>query len=77
VLWLENAVLHFKRGTASDANATLLLTKPLFVKMIAGTASVKDTLLNDELQVKGSKIDLLRFFGLLDKTAGVFGVVTR
>ncbi len=77
VLWLENAVLHFKRGTAADAHATLLLTKPLFVKMIAGTAGVKDTLLSDELQVKGSKIDLVRFFGLIDKAAGVFPVVTR
>jgi len=77
VLWLENAVLHFKRGTAADAHATLQLTKPLFVKMIAGTAGVKDTLLSDELQVKGSKIDLVRFFGLIDKAADVFPVVTR
>ncbi len=77
VLWLENAVLHFKRGTAQDANATLTLTKPIFVKMIAGTAGVKDTLLSDELQVTGSKIDLVRFFGLIDKAAGVFPVVTR
>jgi alkyl sulfatase BDS1-like metallo-beta-lactamase superfamily hydrolase len=77
VLWLENAVLHFKRGTAPDANATLTLTKPIFVKMIAGTAGVKDTLLSDALQVKGSTIDLVRFFGLLDKAAGVFPVVTR
>ena len=59
------------------ALCTLLLTKPLFVKMIAGTAGVKDTLLSDELQVKGSKIDLVRFFGLIDKAAGVFPVVTR
>ena len=77
VLWLENAVLHFKRGTAQDANATLTLTKPIFVKMIAGTAGVKGTLLSDALQVKGSTIDLVRFFGLLDKAAGVFPVVTR
>jgi alkyl sulfatase BDS1-like metallo-beta-lactamase superfamily hydrolase len=77
VLWLENAVLHFKRGQAPDANATLTLTKPIFVKMIAGTAGVKDTLLSDALQVKGSTIDLVRFFGLLDKAAGVFPVVTR
>ena len=77
VLWLENAVLHFKRGQAPDANATLTLTKPIFVKMIAGTAGVKDTLLSDALRVKGSTIDLVRFFGLLDKAAGVFPVVTR
>ena len=76
-LWLENAVLHFKPGQAQDANATLVLTKPIFVKMIAGTAGVKDTLLSDDLQVKGSKVDLLRFFGLLDKASGAFPIVTR
>jgi hypothetical protein len=32
---------------------------------------------NDALRVKGSTIDLVRFFGLLDKAAGVFPVVTR
>jgi len=76
-LWLENAVLHFKPGQAQDANATLVLTKPIFVKMIAGTAGVKDTLLSDDLQVKGSKVDLVRFFGLLDKASGAFPIVTR
>jgi alkyl sulfatase BDS1-like metallo-beta-lactamase superfamily hydrolase len=77
VLWLENAVLHFKPGKAPDANATLALTKPIFVKMIAGTAGVKDTLLSDDLRVMGSTVDLVRFFGLLDKAQGVFPVVTR
>ena len=78
VLWIENAVLHFKRGEAApDANATLALTKDIFVKMIAGTAGVKDTLLSDELKVTGSKIDLARFFGLIDKPPGTFPIVTR
>ena len=76
-LWLENAVLHFKPGQAQDANATLILTKPIFVKMIAGTAGVKDTLLSDDLQVKGSKLDLIRFFGMLEKANGLFPIVTR
>ena len=76
-LWLENAVLHFKPGQAQDANATLILTKPIFVKMIAGTAGVKDTLLSDDLQVKGSKVDLIRFFGMLEKANGLFPIVTR
>jgi alkyl sulfatase BDS1-like metallo-beta-lactamase superfamily hydrolase len=77
VLWLENAVLHFKPGQVANANATLVLTKPLFVKMIAGTAGVKDTLLGDDLHVTGSKVDLVRFFGLLDKAPGAFPIVTR
>ena len=77
VLWIENAVLHFKSGEAApDANATLTLTKDIFVKMIAGTAGVKNTLLSDDLKVTGSTIDLVRFFGLIDKAPGTFAIVT-
>ena len=78
VLWIENAVLHFRKAApAADANATLTLTKPIFIKMMAGTAGVRDTLLSDDLQIGGSKIDLVRFFGLIDKAPGTFAIVTQ
>ena len=78
VLWIENAVLHHRlTAPAADANATLTLTRPIFVKMVAGTAGVKDTLLSDELKVDGSTIDLVRFFSMLDKAPGTFAIVTR
>ena len=78
VLWIENAVLHFRRAAPDpNANATLTLTRDIFVKMIVGTAGVKDALLSDDLKVTGSTIDLLRFFGLLDKAPGNFAIVTR
>ena len=78
VLWIENAVLHHKAAApASDANATLSLTKDIFIKMMAGTAGVKDTLLSDNLKVTGSRIDLVRFFGLIDKATGTFAIVTK
>lgn len=78
VLWIENAVLHHKKAApAPDANATLTLTKGIFIKMMAGTAGVKDTLLSDELKIGGSKIDLVRFFTLIDKAPGTFAIVTR
>ncbi len=78
VLWIENSVLHFRAAApATDANATLTLTKDIFVKMIAGTAGIKDTLMSDDLKIDGSKIDLVRFFSLIEKAPGVFPVVTR
>ena len=78
VLWIENAVLHHRRAPpAADANATLTLTKPIFIKMMAGTAGVKDTLLSDDLKIDGSKIDLVRFFTLIDKAPGTFEIVTK
>ncbi len=76
-LWIDNAVLHFKRGQHPEANATLTLTKPLFVKIIAGSAGIQDTLLSDELKLSGSKVDLVRFFGLIEKAPGSFGIVSR
>ncbi|MFZ1606876.1 MAG: alkyl sulfatase C-terminal domain-containing protein, partial [Rhodoferax sp.] len=78
VLWIENAVLHYKKAApATDANATLTLTKSIFIKMMAGTAGVKDTLLSDDLKIDGSKIDLVRFLGLIDKAPGNFAIVTK
>ena len=77
VLWLDNAVLHFKSAPpAADANATLTLTHSIFVKMIVGTAGIKDTLTSDDLKITGSKIDLIRFFSLIDKPDGKFAIVT-
>ena len=76
VLWLENAVLHHRKASpATDANATLKLTKPIFLKMMTGTAGVKDTLLSDDLTVEGSRIDLVRFFTLIVKAPGTFPIV--
>ncbi|MFZ1270376.1 MAG: alkyl sulfatase C-terminal domain-containing protein, partial [Bacteroidales bacterium] len=77
VLWIENAVLHFKKAApATDANATLTLTRPIFIKMMTGTAGVQDTLLSDDLEIDGSQIDLVRFFTLFDKAPGTFAIVT-
>ena len=77
VLWIENAVLHWRKAPpAADANATLTLTKPIFIRMMAGTAKLGDTLLSSDLHIGGSKIDLARFFSLIDKAPGTFAIVT-
>jgi alkyl sulfatase BDS1-like metallo-beta-lactamase superfamily hydrolase len=78
VLWIENAVLHHRKAApAADANATLTLTKDIFIKVMAGTAGMRNTLLSDDLNVGGSKIDLVRFFTLFDKAPGTFAIVTK
>ncbi|MGH8443474.1 MAG: alkyl sulfatase C-terminal domain-containing protein, partial [Nevskiaceae bacterium] len=77
VLWIENAVLHHRRGPpADDANATLALTHAMFVRMVAGAAGARDLLFSDDVKVTGSQLDLGRFFGLLDKAPGTFAIVT-
>jgi alkyl sulfatase BDS1-like metallo-beta-lactamase superfamily hydrolase len=76
-LSLENAVLHHKAVESdSPADATLHVTYDLFIRMMIGQAGLKDTLFSDELEVEGSKIDLVRFFSLFDKPKGTFNIVT-
>lgn len=78
VLKIENAVLHHHQGPPDpEANATLTLSKEFFLKMLTGSAGASDLLLSDETDIEGSRIDLGRFFGLIDKAAGIFPVVTR
>ncbi len=78
VLWIQNAVLHFRKGSpARDANATLTLTRDFFVRMMAGSVGLKDAVQSDAVQVTGSTVDLLRFLSLIDKPSGTFPVVTR
>jgi alkyl sulfatase BDS1-like metallo-beta-lactamase superfamily hydrolase len=77
VLWIENAVLHHRAGPpASDADATLTLTKQVFIRMMAGQAGAKDLLFGKDVRITGSRVDLLRFFSLIDKAPGTFAIVT-
>jgi len=77
VLWIENAVLHHRRAApAADANATLTMSKTAYVRLIAGTARAKDVLLGDDFRITGSRLDLIRFFGLFEKAPGTFAIVT-
>ena len=77
VLWIENAVLHFRKAPpARDANAGIALTKGIFLKMMLGSAGIKDLLTSDELKVSGSKLDLISFFGLIDKPPTTFPIIS-
>jgi alkyl sulfatase BDS1-like metallo-beta-lactamase superfamily hydrolase len=76
LLSVNNSVLRHKKvpqDTASDA--TLILTQPLMVDLITGELGLATALLSDDLQLEGSKLDLVSFFGLLDKPEGVFNIV--
>jgi alkyl sulfatase BDS1-like metallo-beta-lactamase superfamily hydrolase len=60
VLQVENAVLHHRiAAPVAGADATVNLTKPLFLKLVTGGAGLKDTLFSDELSIEGSRLSLL------------------
>lgn len=78
VLDIDNAVLHHHKGErAPDANATLSVTHPFFLRMVMGQVGGKDLFLSDETKIEGSRLDLIKFFSLLDKAPGTFPIVTR
>jgi alkyl sulfatase BDS1-like metallo-beta-lactamase superfamily hydrolase len=77
VLELKNSVLrHYKRDADPDANVTMKITKDLYLEMLTGKAGLKDTLFSDDLEIEGSRLDLVSFFRLIDKPAGAFNIVT-
>lgn len=77
VLELKNSVLHYREGEpAANANATLKLTHPMFLKLLVGEASAKDVIFSGDLKIEGSKLDLVKFFGLFDQPKGDFNIVT-
>ena len=76
ILQVENAVLHHRiAAPVAGADATVNLTKPLFLKLVTGGAGLKDTLFSDELSIEGSRLSLLEFFQLLDKPQGNFNII--
>jgi alkyl sulfatase BDS1-like metallo-beta-lactamase superfamily hydrolase len=43
--------------------------------MLTGTAGIKETLFSGDLNVEGSRLDLVSFFRLFDKPDGTFNIV--
>ena len=77
VLWLENAVLHAARREADpSATTTVRPTRPLLVRLVGGQAGLRELVFSDELQVEGSRLELLSFLMLLERPAGPFPIVT-
>ncbi|WDP89570.1 MAG: MBL fold metallo-hydrolase [Desulfobacter sp.] len=77
LLSLENAVLHHREARAEDqADVTVRITHPLFIRMLVGKAGIKETIFSEDLSVKGSRLDLLQFLLLFEKPSGSFNIVT-
>lgn len=77
LLDISNAVLHhWPSNPDAEANATLRLSHEMFIQMLTGKAGLKDMFLSDQLELEGSKLDLVKFFSLFDKPDGRFNIVT-
>jgi alkyl sulfatase BDS1-like metallo-beta-lactamase superfamily hydrolase len=76
-LWIENAVLHHRRVEKPDPNGdvTVRMTKVMLLRMALGQAGLRDLILSKEIDVDGSRTELLRFFSLLDAPNPNFAIV--
>ena len=77
VLEVENGVLNHRRADPDpEADATLHLTRELWIRLVTRQAGLRDLVFSDELDVDGSRRRLLAFFGLFDAPRGDFAIVT-
>lgn len=77
LLTLQNSVLHHRlTNDDTPADASLTVTRSLFVDLLVGNAGLKEVLFSDDIRFEGSKLDLIGFFSMLDKPDGRFNVVT-
>lgn len=79
-LHIGNSVLHHRSirpggEPVPAADATLRLTHAMFLAMVGGQAGLPDLLLSEEVELEGSKLDLLKFFSLFEKPDGRFDIV--
>jgi len=77
VLTLENAVLHHQRREPDpDASVTIRVTRELLVRLFGGQVGARELAFSDQLDVDGSRMDLLAFLRLLDPPNPTFPIVT-
>ncbi|MDC0088431.1 MBL fold metallo-hydrolase [Porticoccaceae bacterium] len=76
VLSIRNSVMHYRRAPQDEsADATLTLSKALFVDIMVGEAGLTDLIGSDELSVDGSVLKLVTFFSLLGEPNDAFNIV--
>lgn len=77
LLELKNSVLHHRRTQAdTNADVTIRLTHDMMIRLIAGQASLREMVFSPDLNVDGSRLDLLSFLSLLDMPTAAFPIVT-
>ncbi len=78
-LWIENSVLHHRKlvekRVETKPDVTVRLTKDFWLKLATGQAGLRDLVFSDDIEVDGSRTDLLRFFSLLSAPDPNFAIV--
>ena len=76
VIWLENAVLHHEEAPPHpEADATIKLARTTWDEVIVGDRTLQGSILAGDIDVDGSPLALIGFFGLLDTFEPTFEIV--
>ena len=76
VIWLENAVLHFRRGEPQkDAHVSLRLTRAAFLRLLSGAVRTEQA--PAAMKIEGDRAALGQFLQLFDGSKPDFPIVTR
>ena len=72
-----HSVLHHRRQEPDPkASVTLRIDHDLLFGLLAGQRGLKDLIFGDELDIDGSRLDLVRFFSLMQAPDETFPIVT-
>lgn len=66
----------WRDGELEEADATLRITRELFIRMLVGDVGLREPLTSDALELDGSVIQMLRFFNLFENPDDNFNIVT-
>jgi alkyl sulfatase BDS1-like metallo-beta-lactamase superfamily hydrolase len=76
-LELRNQILIVHEGAHTDANAVLTLDRTTYDRMIRGETGFAKALLAGDIDLEGSKLDVLAFFGSFDLETSAIPLVVR
>jgi alkyl sulfatase BDS1-like metallo-beta-lactamase superfamily hydrolase len=77
VLELRNSVLRHRLGSPDpEADATLRVTRGFWVRLLTRQAGLRDLVFSDEIEVEGSRLQVLSLLSLLEQPDEGFAIVT-
>lgn len=77
VLNLKNSVLNYVEAEPDpNADVTVEITRELWLKLTIGEANLREVLFSEDLNVDGSRLDLVSFFRLIEQPETDFNIVT-
>ena len=73
---MRHAVLENGAASTEDSDAVITLTRAFWLRLLSREAGLADMLASEDFSVRGDRLALMRFFGLLETPEPGFPIVT-